>query len=130
MEANRAVAYRIHLDVARGRWYLTACWQYAPAPAIPLEAALAHGVIGVDTNADHLAAWRPDRHGNPIGSPRRFFYDLTGNAAHRDAQVRHALTRLLNWARTCRVQAVAMEDLNFTPRRQGRSTAARSGSGS
>jgi hypothetical protein len=56
VEANRAVAYRIHLDVARDRWYLTACWQYAPAPAIPLEAALAHGVIGVDTNADHLAA--------------------------------------------------------------------------
>ncbi len=25
--ANRAVAYRIHLDVERGRWYLTASWQ-------------------------------------------------------------------------------------------------------
>ncbi|MET7781691.1 IS200/IS605 family accessory protein TnpB-related protein [Streptomyces mirabilis] len=114
VEANRAVAYRIHLDVARGRWYLTACWQYALAPAIPLEAALAHGVIGVDTNADHLAAWRLDHHGNPAGSPRRFFYDLTGNADHRDAQVRHALSRLLNWARTCGVKAIAVEDLDFT----------------
>jgi hypothetical protein len=56
VEANRAVAYRIHLDVGRGRWYLTASWQYTPAPAIPLDAALVHGVIGVDTNADHLAA--------------------------------------------------------------------------
>ncbi|MBT2481162.1 transposase, partial [Streptomyces sp. ISL-94] len=91
VEANRAVAYRIHYDVQRGRWYLTASWQYPPTQTIPLAAALAHGVIGVDTNADHLAAWRLDRHGNPTGNPRRFFYDLRGSADHRDAQVRHAL---------------------------------------
>ncbi|MGE7385522.1 transposase [Streptomyces sp. NPDC004126] len=114
VEANRAVAYRIHLDVERGRWYLTASWQYPPAPAIPMETALAHGVIGVATNADHLAAWRLDRHGNPIGNPRRFAYQLTGSAGHRDAQVRHALTRLLNWAETCGVKAIAVEDLDFT----------------
>lgn len=114
IEANRAVAYRIHLDVTRARWYLTAAWQYAPAPQIPLAAALAHGVIGVDTNADHLATWRLDRHGNPTGQPRRFFYDLTGTADHRDAQLRHALTRLMNWAKTCGVKAIAIEDLDFT----------------
>ena len=114
VETNRAVAYRIHLDVARGRWYLTASWQYAPAPAIGIEAALANGVIGVDMNADHLAAWRLDVHGNPIGDPRRFGYDLTGAAGHRDAQVRHALTRLLHWARSCGVRAIAVEDLDFT----------------
>jgi hypothetical protein len=56
--AHRAVAYRIHHDVDRDRWYVTASWQIPPAPAVPLEAALAHGVIGVDMNADHLAAWR------------------------------------------------------------------------
>ncbi len=113
IEANRAVAYRIHLDVARGRWYLTASWQYQAAQTIPLQAALAQGVIGVDTNADHLAAWRLDVHGNPTGSPRRFFYDLSGTAQHRDAQLRHALTRLLNWAKTCGVTAIAVEDLDF-----------------
>ncbi|MFB7466316.1 IS200/IS605 family accessory protein TnpB-related protein [Streptomyces sp. NPDC056224] len=113
VEANRAVAYRIHYDTARGRWYLTASWQYAPTQPIPLEAALAHGVVGVDTNADHLAAWRLDRHGNPTGHPRRFFYDLTGTANHRDAQVRHALTRLLHWAKTSGVTAIAVEDLDF-----------------
>ena len=37
-------------------------------------------------NADHLAAWRLDVHGNPVGNPRRFAYDLTGTADHRDAQ--------------------------------------------
>ncbi|ALC18423.1 IS200/IS605 family element transposase accessory protein TnpB [Streptomyces pristinaespiralis] len=111
--AHRAVAYRIHHDTGRDRWYVTASWQIPPTPTVPLEAALAHGVIGVDTNAGHLAAWRLDTHGNPIGDPRRFFYDLTGSAPHRDAQVRHALTRLLHWARSCGVKAIAVEDLDF-----------------
>ncbi|ALC24121.1 conserved hypothetical protein [Streptomyces pristinaespiralis ATCC 25486] len=111
--AHRAVAYRIHHDTGRDRWYVTASWQIPPTPTVPLEAALAHGVIGVDTNADHLAAWRLDTHGNPIGNPRRFFYTLTGSAPHRDAQVRHALTRLLHWAKACGVKAIAVEDLDF-----------------
>ncbi|MEV3913247.1 IS200/IS605 family accessory protein TnpB-related protein [Streptomyces canus] len=93
---------------------MTAAWQIRISQAVPIAAALAHGVIGVDMNADHLAAWRLDVHGNPTGSPRRFFYDLTGTADHRDAQVRHALTRLLHWARTCGVKAIAVEDLDFT----------------
>ncbi|GAA2937332.1 hypothetical protein GCM10011428_64080 [Streptomyces violaceus] len=114
VEANRAVAYRIHYDTGRGRWYVTASWQIPPVKTVPIEAALAHGVIGVDTNADHLAAWRLDPHGNPVGRPRRFFYDLSGSADHRDAQVRHALSRLLNWAKSCRVAAIAVEDLDFT----------------
>ncbi|MFE2093927.1 IS200/IS605 family accessory protein TnpB-related protein, partial [Streptomyces sp. NPDC059460] len=54
--ANRAVAYRIHLDTDRGRWYLTASWQRPAVRTIPLEAARARGMIGVDTNADHFAA--------------------------------------------------------------------------
>ncbi|MGI3197952.1 IS200/IS605 family accessory protein TnpB-related protein [Streptomyces sp. GLT-R25] len=111
--ANRAIAYRIHLDTGRERWYLTASWQIPPTPTLPIEAALAHGVIGVDMNADHLAAWHLDVHGNPTGSPHRFSYDLTGTAPHRDAQIRHALTRLLHWARTCGVKAIAVEDLDF-----------------
>jgi IS605 OrfB family transposase len=113
VEANRAVAYRMHYDTGRGRWYVTASWQIPPVKSVPMEAALAHGVIGVDTNADHLAAWRLDAHGNPIGRPRRFGYDLSGSTDHRDAQVRHALSRLLNWAKSCGVTAIAVEDLDF-----------------
>ncbi|WTS79927.1 transposase [Streptomyces sp. NBC_00104] len=124
--ADRAIAYRIHYDTGRDRWYVTASWQTPPTPTLPLEAALAHGVIGVDLNADHLAAWRLDLHGNPTGAPRRFFYGLTGTAEHRDAQVRHALTRLLHWARTCGVKAIAVEDLDFgaekTREKHGRRT--------
>ncbi|MFC4500270.1 MULTISPECIES: IS200/IS605 family accessory protein TnpB-related protein [Streptomyces] len=111
--ANRAVAYRIHEDVQRGRWYLTASWTIPPVQTVPLAAARATGLVGVDTNADHLAAWRLDRHGNPVGQPRRFGYDLTGTTAHRDAQVRHALIRLLHWARRHGL-SLAVEDLDFT----------------
>ncbi|MFJ7625879.1 IS200/IS605 family accessory protein TnpB-related protein [Streptomyces sp. NPDC097595] len=114
IEANRAVAYRIHYDTGRGRWYLTASWQRPVVRTLPLEAARAEGAIGVDTNADHFAAYRLDTHGNPVGEPHRCPYDLSGTAAHRDAQVRHALTRLLHWARRTGVTAIAIEDLDFS----------------
>ncbi len=113
VEADRAVAYRIHYEVTRDRWYLTASWQRPAVKTIPIEAALAHGVIGVDTNADHFAAYELDVHGNPVGDPHRFSYDLTGTAGHRDAQIRHALTRLLHWARQRGVNAIAIENLDF-----------------
>ncbi|GLX36622.1 transposase [Streptomyces roseochromogenus] len=112
--ANRAVAYRIHHDVSSGRWYLDASWTRKDLPVVPLGALRADGVIGIDMNADHLAAWLLDGHGNPVGAPRRFGYDLTGTATHRDAQLRHALTRLLHWVRATGVRAVAIEDLDFT----------------
>ncbi|WP_326624163.1 transposase [Streptomyces sp. NBC_01761] len=112
-EANRAVAYRIHLDVERGRWYLTASWTRPAVQTIPLETARARGMVGVDTNADHFAAYRLDRHGNPVGDPRRFPYDLSGTADHRDAQIRHALTRLLHWTKQSGAQAIGIENLDF-----------------
>ncbi|MPY64892.1 IS200/IS605 family accessory protein TnpB-related protein [Streptomyces spongiae] len=112
VQMNRAVAYRIHEDTTRGRWYLTASWTIPPVKTVPWPAARAGGLVGVDTNAGHLAAWRLDAHGNPVGEPVRFGYDLSGTAAHRDAQVRHALIRLLHWAkRHC--LAIAIEDLDF-----------------
>ncbi|MFJ9890753.1 IS200/IS605 family accessory protein TnpB-related protein [Streptomyces sp. NPDC091287] len=114
IEGNRAVAYRIHLDTGRGRWYVTASWQRPLVQAIPWEAARAGGVIGVDTNADHFAAYRLDQYGNPVGEPHRFAYDLSGTTSHRDAQIRHALTRLLHWAKQCGVAAIGIEDLDFS----------------
>lgn len=114
IEANRAVAYRIHLDVTRGRWYLTAAWQRPVVQTIPLATARAKGMVGVDTNAGHFAAYWLDPHGNPAGEPHRFPYDLSGSAAHRDAQIRHAITRLLHWTKSTGVKAIAIEDLDFT----------------
>ncbi|MEU0971050.1 IS200/IS605 family accessory protein TnpB-related protein [Streptomyces sp. NPDC005917] len=113
VQANRAVAYRIHEDTDQDRWYLTASWTIPPVKTVPLTAARARGLVGVDMNADHLAAWRLDAHGNPVGAPRRFDYDLTGTAAHRDARIRHALIRLLHWAARLGL-GIAIEDLDFT----------------
>ncbi|MFH9968007.1 IS200/IS605 family accessory protein TnpB-related protein [Streptomyces mirabilis] len=110
---NRAVAYRIHLDVARGRWYLTASWTRPVVQTIPLATARAKGMVGVDTNADHFAAYRLDPHGNPMGDPRRFHYDLSGPADHRDAQIRHALTQLLHWTKHTGAKTIAIENLDF-----------------
>ncbi|MFE7039220.1 IS200/IS605 family accessory protein TnpB-related protein [Streptomyces atratus] len=112
-EANRAVAYRIHYHVERGRWYLTASWIRPVVQTMPLATACAKGMVGVDTNADHFAAYHLDRHGNPIGDPRRFPYDLSGTAEHRDAQIRHALTRLLHWTKQTGAQAIGIENLDF-----------------
>ncbi|MFI5879005.1 IS200/IS605 family accessory protein TnpB-related protein [Streptomyces sp. NPDC051554] len=113
IEDNRAVAYRIHLDVDRGRWYLTASWTRPVVQTIPLQTARSEGMVGVDTNADHFAAYRLDRHGNPVGDPQRFFYDLSGSADHRDAQVRHAISQLLHWADRYGVKAIGLENLDF-----------------
>jgi IS605 OrfB family transposase len=114
IEGDRAVAYRIHLDVERDRWYLDAAWTRPVVQAIPLATARAHGMIGVDTNADHFAAYRLEPHGNPVGRPRRFVYDLSGDAGHRDAQIRHAITGLPHWATRCGVTAIGLENLDFT----------------
>ncbi|KIZ13448.1 IS200/IS605 family element transposase accessory protein TnpB [Streptomyces natalensis] len=112
VSAHRAVAYRIHLDVERSRWYLTASWTIPPVKTVPLARARKGGMVGVDANADHLAAWRLDEHGNPCGAPSRFFFDLDGAASFRDAQVRHALIRLLHWAQRHNL-SIAIEDLDF-----------------
>ncbi|BCY12554.1 transposase [Actinoplanes sp. L3-i22] len=117
VNANLAVAYTIRHDPGRDRWYLTAAWQLAPTVQPSLAAAVAGTVIGVDTNDDHYAAWRLDTHGNPVGAPRRFGYDLSENADHRDGQIRHATTRLLHWARQQGVTTIAIENLDFTDSR-------------
>ncbi|MEV4646986.1 IS200/IS605 family accessory protein TnpB-related protein [Saccharopolyspora sp. NPDC049357] len=110
---DRAVAYRIQYDATRGRWYVGASWQRSPAPSVPLAVLRSGPVIGVDTNVDHLAAWKLDPHGNPMGRPKTFGYDLSGTADHRDAQLRHALSQVLRWARSEGVRAIAVEDLDF-----------------
>ncbi|MFD7453789.1 IS200/IS605 family accessory protein TnpB-related protein [Kitasatospora sp. NPDC059827] len=114
IEGNRAVAYRIHLDVTRGRWYLDASWTRPIVQTMPLDVARAAGMVGADTNADHFAAWHLDHYGNPVGDPHRFPYDLTGTATHRDAQIRHAISQLLHWAKRCGVTAIGLENLDFT----------------
>lgn len=79
VRANRAVRYDFVHAPARGRWYLDASWG-ADAAVLPTPQEIrefGERTIGIDLNADHLAAWVLDPHGNPIGEPHTLPLDLT-----------------------------------------------------
>jgi IS605 OrfB family transposase len=116
------MSYTITRKPGRAGVYLTAAWATKPEPGITPdawnpEARIAGPVVGVDLNDGHLAVRRLDVHGNPVGRPERIEFRLTGSAAHRDAQVRHAVTRLIRYTRRHGRAAIAVEDLNFADAR-------------
>jgi hypothetical protein len=112
--ASGAVRYDIALKPDRQRWYLHASWTVRPGPIPKVEQAVANGVVAVDLNADHLACWAIDRHGNPVGEPVTIPLVLDElPAATRDGHLRAAISELLDLARTHGVQAVVIEDLGF-----------------
>ena len=137
--ASGAVSYTFRHEVDRGHgagaWYLDASWMTAApdgdshsisdalrSDAAWLAAARSGPMVGVDFNADHLAAWCTDTSGNPVGRPLRIPLDLDGSATRRDAQVRHAITTLLGYATRHGAAlhgtpgtpaAITVEDLDF-----------------
>lgn len=111
--ATGAVAYAIWFSPERRRWYLDASWTSAPALCATVEQAVANGVLAVDFNADHLACWILDAVGNPVGKPSRIPLGLTGSGFRRDAQLRHAISRVIRLARAANVHAIAVEALGF-----------------
>jgi IS605 OrfB family transposase len=127
---GRPVSYTITRRPGRGGVYLTAAWAAKPdmpGPEAPDSGVRAAGpVVGVDLNDGHLAVRRLDPHGNPADKPERIEFSLTGSTARRDAQVRHAITRLLRYTKRHRIAAIAVEDLNFADARAtGRETMGR-----
>jgi IS605 OrfB family transposase len=113
---RQATRIDIEPTTVRGarRWYVRASWSHDPAPAQPLEAARAGGVIGVDLNADHLAVAVLDAHGNPVGAPHRIELALTAlPASTRDARIREAITELLTYTRAHGLAAILVEELGF-----------------
>lgn len=131
---GHSISYIITRKPGRAGVYLTAAWAI---PALPFRAGreqcgpgddvLVTGpVIGVDLNDGHLALRRLDAHGNPVGAPVRIDINLTGSTSRRDAQVRHAITQLLRYARRHAISSIAVEDLNFADARAtGRETMGR-----
>ncbi|MGW6268011.1 IS200/IS605 family accessory protein TnpB-related protein [Streptomyces sp. NPDC055060] len=116
--AHRSVGYTIRFDA--DRCTLTAA--FTPLRAQPpnglddetlMKSALVGGVVGVDHNADHLAAWRLDTHGNPVGRPERVEVDYRGSGSRRDAQIRHACSTLIRYAKGLGATALVIEDLGF-----------------
>ncbi|MFC1437647.1 IS200/IS605 family accessory protein TnpB-related protein [Streptacidiphilus sp. N1-10] len=132
VEANRAVSYTIRFK--EGRCYLSAAFT-SPRPVLPegmddeqlMGAARAGGILGVDHNADHLAAWRLDAHGNPVGRPERIEVDYRGSSARRDAQVRLACSELIRCAKAAGATALVIEDLGFDTSREACGWAGASG---
>jgi IS605 OrfB family transposase len=129
---GRSVCYTIARKPGRAGRYLTAAWATTPGPAdgpadVPGTEVRARGpVVGVDLNDGHLAVARLDEHGNPVGRPARIDFDLTGGSARRDAQVRHAITRLIHYTRRHGVTTIVVEDLDFADARTvGRETMGR-----
>ena len=132
VSAHRAVRYDIVRDPYRGRWYLDASWsaQTAPLPTPEEIRAFGEKTLGVDLNADHLAACVLDPQGNPVGDPVTVPLDLTGPAAQRDGHLRAAITELMALAKQHHCAAVVIEDLGFDDARAtGRETMGRGGRG-
>ena len=125
--ARRAVRYDISFDPERGRWYLDASWTTSPEP-VPALGDLREGpVLGVDLNADHLAACVLDASGNPIGEPATIAVATAGlRASRRDGRVRAAICALLDLAGQHNCAAIVVEDLDFADARAtGRETLGR-----
>lgn len=128
MTAHKAVRYDIVHDPVRDRWYLDASWSTpAPTPPSPEELSKTGArLLGVDLNADHLAACVIDTHGNPTGKPFTVTTDLCGPAPQRDGRLRSAISELLRLAAEHGCAGIAIENLGFTDARQtGRETMGR-----
>jgi hypothetical protein len=126
--ARRAVRYDISYDSSRGRWYLDASWKHDTVVEPPLIDELRTGpVLGVDLNADHLAACVLDGSGNPVGEPITIPVATAGLvASRRDGRVRAAITALLDTASHAGCTAVVTENLDFADARAtGRDTMGR-----
>ena len=129
---GHSVSYTITRKPGRAGRYLTAAWATPHATfGINLEASdvevhADEPVVAVDLNDGHLAVRRLDQHGNPVGRPQRIDVDLTGSSARRDAQVRHAITRLIHYTLRHDTDTIAVEDLDFADARTvGRETMGR-----
>ena len=127
VSARRAVRYDITYDPARDRWYLDASWKTSPDPVPGLEDLRSGPVLGVDLNADHLAACVLDGSGNPIGAPVTIDVETAGlKASRRDGRVRAGISALLNLAQRHHCAAIVAENLDFADARAtGRETLGR-----
>jgi IS605 OrfB family transposase len=132
ISGGQSVSYTITRTPGRAGRYLTASWATPPTDCGAVigspdtEVRVDGSVVGVDLNEGHLALRRLDEYGNPVGPAARIDIDRTGGSARRDAQVRHAITRLIRYARRRGIGTIAVEDLDFADARTiGRETMGR-----
>jgi IS605 OrfB family transposase len=102
-------------------------WKTSPEPVPHLNELRAGRVLGVDLNADHVAACVLDCSGNPIGDPVTIAVETAGlRASRRDGRVRAAISALLDHAHQQNCSVIVVEDLDFADARAaGRETLGR-----
>lgn len=123
---GKSVSYTLSHTPHRTGVYLTAAWATPVEPALDGDAHARGTVVAVDLNEGHLAVQRLDRHGNPVGRPERIEFEIAGPATRRDAQVRHAVTRLIHTCLRHSIGTLVVEDLDFADARDtGRETMGR-----
>lgn len=118
VNAHISLTYTISHDTKKNRWYLDVSWSL-PETVTPTVTQLgSQARVGVDVNADHLAAHVLDPSGNPTASPITIPLQLAGlPAATRDARLRDAISELLRICARHDIQVIAIEDLNFADAR-------------
>ncbi|SIJ00867.1 Uncharacterised protein [Mycobacteroides abscessus subsp. abscessus] len=131
VRGRRAVRYDITFDPDKNRWYLDASWATATDPVVALDDLRGGRVLGVDVNADHLAACVLDPSGNPVGEPVTIAVATARlRVSRRDGRVRAAITALLDHATTAGCTAIVVENLDFADARAtGRETMGRGNRG-
>jgi hypothetical protein len=113
--SSGAVRYDISLDPTRGkgRWYASASWRLPGREAPSLQKLRQHRSLGVDLNADHLAAWVLNPAGNPLGPPVTIPLELDGQpASTRDGRLRAAVAELLRLATAHDCRLLTVENLD------------------
>ena len=128
VSAHQAVRYDISFDAQTQRWYVDASWKTPQVEHVPtVDQLRSQRHLGVDLNADHLAAVVVDSCGNPVGEPHTIPLELAGlPATTRDARLRDAISHLLRIAKNNNCGAIAIEILGFVDARDtGRETMGR-----
>jgi hypothetical protein len=127
--ASGAVRYDISLDPVKGkeRWYAAASWRLPGRKAPSLAQLRQHPSLGIDLNADHLAAWPLNPAGSPLGPPVTIPLDLDGQpASTRNGRLRQAVAELVRLATANGCRSLTVENLNFADARHtGRETLGR-----
>jgi hypothetical protein len=115
--SSGAVSYTIRYEAHKDRWYLDASWSIDLVPTPSLASLKASNTLGVDLNADHLAAWVVAPDGNPLGSAIRIDTGQTGSTQTRDGHLRSAVAALLDLAQVHSCSSMTIENLNFADAR-------------
>ncbi|WP_246217279.1 transposase [Paraburkholderia panacisoli] len=113
LEANVTLSWRLHRD-ERG-WRAFVSFNHEPAERTKLDAA--HGAVGIDFNADHLAVTETDPLGNLLRTRRFPLLREDAGTGQRNAVLSDALTAAVVWAKGARKPVVA-EDLDFTAKKK------------